>query len=430
MMTIRRITTHDQRFALGEGEGDDAVHQSGSYAFAVTALHGDDGRTGVGGALTLGPGNEVVCRLAAAVAEPLTGRAIETIMADWGHIARQIADHTAYRWLGPHKGAVHLALASITNACFDLWAKARGQPLWQLLLELEPDQILALLDLSYIEDALSENEALQLMRDASPSRHQRESVINTGYPGYDTSVGWFNFNDEVLQANAKRAAEAGFTAMKLKVGSTDLQRDLRRVRQVRDAVGEEVTLMVDANQQWRWPQAMEACRALAELGLYWIEEPTHPDDVLGQHRLRKVISPVKLAAGEHVPNRVMFKNLMQAEALDIVQVDAMRVAGVSEFLTVSLLAKRFGLPVVPHVGDMGQLHQHLVLFNHVALDHQKLFLEHIPHLRAYFQHPATLAEGAYQTPWEAGASFDFARSLTGAPEPNQPAAGRAKDGFT
>jgi L-fuconate dehydratase len=411
MTTIQKVTTHDVRFPLAEGEGADAVHQTGCYAYGVTAVHGDDGRIGVGGALTLGAGNDVVCQLARELAPALVGRDLETMMSAWGERSRQLADDASYRWLGPHKGAVHLALASITNACFDLWAKHHRLPLWKLLLSLSPEQIVALLDLSYIEDVVDPAAARTLLEGAAASRTRRTGVIEAGYPGYDTSVGWFNFADEVLQTNARRAAEAGFTAMKLKVGSDSLERDLRRVQRVRDAVGDRVTLMVDANQQWRWPQAMEACQALAAMNLYWIEEPTHPDDLHGHRRLAEAVDPVRIAAGEHVPNRVVFKNLMQAGALHIVQPDALRLAGVSEFLAVSLLAKQFNLPVVPHVGDMGQLHQHLVLFNHIALDMDKIFLEYIPHLHDRFAHPAQVAGGVYQTPHAPGAGFDFVNAL-------------------
>lgn len=411
MTTIQQITTHDIRFPLQPGEGVDAVHQEPVYSYATTSLQTDDGIAGVGAAFTLGGGNDIVCRLARELAQPLIGREIEELMTQWGEVSQQLADHPQLRWLGPHKGAVHLALASVTNACFDLWAKSRGVPLWRLLLDLSPEQILSLLDLSYVEDELPADEVLRLIQDAESGRSHREGVIESGYPGYDTSVGWFNYSDELIVDNARRAVDAGFTAMKLKVGSQDLQRDLRRVRLVRETVGDDVTLMVDANQQWRWPMAMEACTELAAYNLFWIEEPTHPDDVLGHQRLARAVAPVKIAAGEHVPNRILFKNLLQARAIQVVQVDAVRVAGVSEFLTVSLMAKKHGLPVVPHVGDMGQLHQHLVLFNHVALGIEKIFLEYIPHLTSHFQNPAIARNGVYQTPDTPGSSFDFARAM-------------------
>jgi L-fuconate dehydratase len=311
------------------------------------------------------------------------------------------------RWLGPHKGLVHLALASIVNACFDLWAKARGVPLWKLLLDLSPEQIIALLDLSYLDEVLTAADVLALLKSAQTSRRQRESVLTDGYPGYDTSVGWFQYSDEQIRDNARRALDAGFQAMKLKVGSEDSTRDVRRVGLIREIVGERVRLMVDCNQQWTLPKALRVCAELTPMSLYWIEEPTHPDDVLAHQTLAQAIAPVKIAAGEHIPNRILFKNFMQAGAAHFIQVDCVRVGGISEFITISLLAKKFGLPVVPHVGDMGQLHQHLVLFNHVALGHEKVFLEYIPHLREYFRHPAQVEGGIYRTPQEAGSSADL-----------------------
>ena len=323
-------------------------------------------------------------------------------MAGFGTFSRHLANHAQLRWLGPHKGAVHLALASITNACFDLWAKARGVPLWTLLLDLSAEEIVSLLDLSYLEDALTSAEALDLLNREQPARGTRESVLRSGYPGYDTSVGWFGYDDATVRENARRALDNGFRAFKLKVGSQDPGRDLRRARMLRDLVGDQSLVMLDVNQQWTFPQALEMCRALSDISPYWIEEPTHPDDVDAHRKLAQAIAPLRIALGEHVPNRVMFKNFMTAGAVHFVQVDCARVAGVSEFLTVSLLARKFELPVVPHVGDMGQIHQHLVHFNHIALAHPVAFLEYIPHLREYFVNPAQVEGGFYRTPQDAG----------------------------
>ncbi len=407
MTTINSIQTRDARFPIKNGAGVDAVHRDPVYSYAVTRLGTSDNLVGTGVTFTLGAGNDVVCQLAEEIAQPLLGQDLEQLMGDWGTVSRSIADHPQFRWLGPHKGAVHLALASITNACFDLWAKARGVPLWKLLLDLSPEEVVSLLDLSYVEDVLDPNTALAILRKADSTRNERMGVLDEGYPGYDTSVGWFNYGDKQIVANAKEAVQQGFQAIKLKVGSADVQRDVRRVSLVRQAVGDAVSLMVDANQQWTWPVALDACQRLADLGVAWIEEPTHPDDVLGHQRLAEAISPVKIAAGEHISNRVVFKNFMQAHAAQIIQVDALRVAGVSEFITVSLMAQHFGLPVIPHVGDMGQLHQHLVLFNHIALGMPKTFLEHIPHLRDHFADPAVVAQGHYQAPQTPGAGMDL-----------------------
>lgn len=404
---ITQISTRDLRYRLKPGEGVDSVHMTPVYSYPVAVLHTEDNHiSGAGIALTLGGGNDLVCQAIAALAEPLLGREIEEVMANFGPTFKVIADHPQYRWLGPHKGIVHLALASLTNACFDLWAKARHVPLWRLLLELSPEQIINLLDLSYLEDVLPAQEALKILAEAQPTRREREVILKQGYPGYDTSIGWFNYTDEQVQANVKRAVQAGFNA-KLKVGSADSRRDVRRAYLVREAAGTEAKVMLDCNQQWTLPQAIRACMELAGMAPYWIEEPTHPDDVLAHQTLARAIAPLKVALGEHVPNRVLFKNFLQAGAMYFVQVDCTRVGGISEFIAVSLLARKFGLPVVPHVGDMGQIHQHLVLFNYIALGHEALFLEYIPHLRDYFIHPAVVRDGVYQTPQEPGSSSDL-----------------------
>jgi L-fuconate dehydratase len=220
-------------------------------------------------------------------------------------------------------------------------------------------------------------------------------------------VGWFNYSDEQVRENCKKAIAAGFTAMKLKVGAKDAERDIRRAMIVREAAGPNARVMVDANQQWTLPQALDVCARLSAINPFWIEEPTHPDDVLAHKTLADAIAPVKLALGEHVPNRVIFKNYLQTGSAGFIQVDAVRVAGVSEFLAVSLLSRKFGIPVVPHVGDMGQLHQHLVLFNHIGMGHEALFLEHIPHLRPHFVHPVHVEGGVYRTPQEPGSGCDL-----------------------
>jgi L-fuconate dehydratase len=407
MTFITRVSSRDVRFHLNPGEGADAVHSNPQYSSATTTLYTDTTLTGTGLTLTLGGGNELVCGAIDALAPMLVGREIEELMADFGTVFKQIADHHQYRWVGPHKGVVHMALASITNACFDLWAKVRGVPLWRLLLDLTPDQIIQLLDLSYFEDVLSADEARAIIASHQPSRAERESVLTTGYPGYDTSVGWFNYPDDEVRERARRALDEGFNAMKLKVGSADSTRDIRRAHMMRELAGADVKIMLDANQQWTLPKAVRVCLELAAMNPYWIEEPTHPDDVFAHQTLARAIAPIPLALGEHVPNRVLFKNYLQAGAAGFIQVDCVRVGGVSEFITVSLLSRKFGVPVIPHVGDVGQIHQHLVLFNHIALGHPRLFLEYIPHLRSYFRHPAEVADGVYRTPQEPGSSSDL-----------------------
>ena len=404
---IVKATTIDRRFPLGEGAGSDAIHRNPVYSYAVTNLYDDSGLTGTGFAFTLGEGNDLVCKAAQFYADQLKGRDIEELMADFGNTFNKLSNEQQFRWLGPHKGVAHLGLAAVTNACYDLWAKKRCLPLWKLLTELTPEQIVNTLDLSYLEDELTKEQAIQLLDDNAPGKPERSTIVNTGYPGYDTSIGWFNYPDEKVKENVLIAVAEGFTAMKLKVGSTDPERDIRRSHLVREAAGENIKIMLDANQQWSLPAALKICNSLQSMNPYWIEEPTHPDDLLAHKVLADAIAPTKLALGEHVPNRIIFKNYLQQQCAGFIQVDAVRVGGVSEFITISLLCKKFGVPVVPHVGDMGQLHQHLVLFNHITMGHEALFLEHIPHLQKHFVNPILIEDGFYKTPQEAGSSCDL-----------------------
>jgi L-fuconate dehydratase len=404
---INKINILDKRFELATGAGSDAIHKDPQYSYAVAQLSDESGLTGNGLAFTLGEGNDLVCKAASFYADKIKGNDIEELMAGFGDTFKTLSNEQQFRWLGPHKGVVHLGLAAVTNACYDLWAKKRGVPLWKLLIELTPEQIVNTLDLSYLEDVLTKEEAIELLHAQVDTKKNREGILATGYAGYDTSVGWFNYDDEKVRENCKKAIDNGFTAMKLKVGSIDPERDIRRANIVREVAGETSKVMLDANQQWTLPQAISICNELKNMNPFWIEEPTHPDDVLAHQTLAKEIAPIKLALGEHVPNRIIFKNYLQTGCTGFAQVDAVRVGGVSEFITISLMAKKFGVPVVPHVGDMGQLHQHLVLFNHIAMGHEALFLEHIPHLKAHFVNPIKIENGVYVTPQEAGSSCDL-----------------------
>ena len=404
---ITKITIRDVRFPLRKGAGSDAIHRDPIYSYAVTELHDDSGITGTGFAFTLGEGNELVCQAAQFYAGQLKGKDIEELMHNFGNTFRDFSNEQQFRWLGPHKGVVHLGLASVTNACYDLWAKKRGLPLWKLLTGLSPEQLVNTLDLSYLEDEMTRDDALKLLNDNVPGTEIREQILQKGYPGYDTSIGWFNYSDEKVKENVIRAVDQGYKAMKLKVGSEDADRDIRRADLVRETAGDHIKIMLDANQQWNLPQARSICKRLSPMNPYWIEEPTHPDDVLGHLTLAGEIAPIKLALGEHVPNRIIFKNYLQSGSAGFIQVDAVRVGGVSEFITVSLLCRKYGIPVVPHVGDMGQIHQHLVLFNHISLGHEALFLEQIPHLQKEFVHPVRVKDGVYLTPQEPGSSCDL-----------------------
>lgn len=404
---IESVQTRDLRFTLPQGAGADSVHSDPQYSYAVTRLKTSAGIEGTGLAFTLGGGNDLVCRAIDALSPPLIGQDIESLMSDFGAVYRGLLDHPQYRWLGPHKGIVHLALSSIANACFDLWAKSRSRPLWRLLLDLKPRQLLAAIDLGYLDDVMTRADALALLQAELPKREARLAILERGYPGYDTSIGWFQYSDDTIKQNIIKSLDQGFDAVKLKVGSRDAERDIRRAFLVRETVGDAARVMLDVNQQWTLPQAIDMCRRLRAMNPYWIEEPTHPDDVLAHQTLSRAIAPLKLALGEHVPNQVIFKNYLGAGAAGFLQPDCVRLGGVGEFIAVSLLARKFGVPVVPHVGDMGQIHQHLVLFNHIALGHEVIFLEYIPHLREHFLQPARVQDGVYATPQEPGSSSDL-----------------------
>ena len=405
-MLIKEFSTHDTRFQLEPGEGSDAVHSVPQYSFAVTRIALDNGLQGTGLVLTMGTGNDLVCSAIGILAKRLIGEDLEELMANFGAKFREMADDPQMRWLGPHKGVVHLALASITNACFDLWAKTRREPLWKVLLGLSPEAFVNLLDLSFLEDVLDRETAIRMLREQQADREDRLDILKTGYAGYDTSVGWYSYDDAQIRDNVQRSLDQGFGAFKLKVGGS-IERDLKRAQSLRHMVGSKATLMFDANQQWTLPAAIAACRELASFHPLWIEEPTHPDDIEAHRKLATEIAPLSLALGEHVPNRVVFKNFLEAGCVGFLQPDCTRLGGVSEFLTVSLLARKYNVPVVPHVGDMGQIHQHLVLVNHIVMGHPEVFLEHIPHLSRYFVHPVQLSGGRYRIPQEPGSSSDL-----------------------
>lgn len=407
MPTITAVQCRHVHYDLPPGAGSDAVHATPKYGYAVALLETSGDIKGSGITFTLGGGTDLIATVAQRLVEPIIGCDIEELMANFGAVQKEIAEHQQLRWLGPHKGIIHAALGAIVNGCFDLWAKSRGVPLWRLLLDLTDEELVRTLDLSYLEDVLDGDEALKILAEHRLTRGEREPVIQSGYPSYDTSVGWLGYSDEHVRDNVKGALDEGFTAIKLKVGSADVERDVRRTHAIREQVGPEVTIMLDANQAWSLPTAIEACEKLLGMQPFWIEEPTQPDDVFAHQALARALAPVPVAVGECIHNRVVFKNFLQAKAMGIVQADCTRVGGIGEYLAIALLACKYPVRVVPHAGDMGQIHRHLVLFNHIALGHEKLFLESIPHLREHFVNPAKLENGHYLAPEEPGASSDL-----------------------
>jgi len=324
---------------------------------------------------------------------------------------RGLVADSQLRWLGPEKGVVHLATAALVNAVWDLYAKTEGKPLWKLLVDMSPEQLVACIDFRYIDDALAPAEALDLLRRQVSTRANRErQMLNDGFPAYTTSAGWLGYSDEKINSLARAAMAAGFTHLKLKVGA-DPASDLRRARALREAIGPEGHLMLDANQVWSIGQAIAAMRPLAEVNPWWIEEPTSPDDVLGHKRIREAIKPIRVATGEHVQNRVIFKQLMQAGAIDFCQIDSCRLGGVNEVLAVLILAAKFGVPVCPHAGGVGlcEYVQHLAIFDYVAVSGslENRVCEYVDHLHEHFIDPVHVVGGRYQAPTRPGYSAEM-----------------------
>jgi L-fuconate dehydratase len=411
---ITRVSTHDIRFPTSRTmAGSDAVNVDPDYSAAYVVLATDHpaGVSGHGLAFTIGRGNEVVVTAIEALAHHVVGLSMEQIAADMAGFWRSLVGDTQVRWLGPEKGVVHLATAALVNAVWDLYAKLAGRPLWKLLADMTPEQLVACVDFRYISDALTPGEALELLRAALPGRREREAeMLRDGFPAYTTSAGWIGYAESSLPDRARAAMAEGFTHLKVKVGG-DLESDLRRARLVRGAIGPEHTLMLDANQAWDVPEAIAAMLVLAEVGPWWIEEPTSPDDVLGHRRIREEIDPIGVATGEHVQNRIVFKQLLQAGAIDFCQIDACRLGGVNEVLAVQLMAAKYGVPVCPHAGGVGlcEYVQHLVMFDYVAvaasLDDR--VCEYVDHLHEHFKDPVRVVHGRYLAPSAPGYSIEM-----------------------
>ncbi|WAZ25567.1 L-fuconate dehydratase [Streptomyces cinnabarinus] len=408
---VTAIDTYDIRFPTSrELDGSDAMNPDPDYSAAYVVLRTDaaDGHEGHGFTFTIGRGNEVQVAAIAALRGHVVGRDVHELCADPGTLNRDLIGDSQLRWLGPEKGVMHMAIGAVVNAVWDLAAKRAGKPLWQLLADAEPEWIVRQIDFRYLTDALTPEEALEILRrgrEGATGRHAR--LKERGYPAYTTSAGWLGYDDVKLARLAAEAVAAGFRQIKLKVGA-DLDDDIRRCRVARSVVGPDIRLAIDANQRWDVPEAIRWTTALAEFDPYWIEEPTSPDDVLGHAAIRKAVAPVRVATGEHVHNRVVFKQLLQAGALDIVQIDAARVGGVNENLAILLLAARFGVPVCPHAGGVGlcELVQHLSMFDYVAVTGttENRVIEYVDHLHDHFLDPVVIREGHYTAPTAPGFS--------------------------
>ena len=415
-MSVRivRAVTYDIRFPTSRsGAGSDAMNPDPDYSAAYVALETDDpsGLTGHGLTFTIGRGTEVCVAAIEALAPHVVGATVEELVTDLGGLWRRLVTDSQLRWLGPEKGVIHLATAAVVNAVWDLYAKLEEKPLWKLLADMSPEELVACVDFRYIDDVLTPNDALSILRRNEATKAEREQLLLAeGFPAYTTSAGWLGYPEATLPERAREALADGFTHLKLKVGA-DLESDLRRARLVREAIGPKNRLSLDANQAWGVEQAIEAIRALSEVDPWWVEEPTSPDDVLGHRRIREAVAPVRIATGEHAQNRIVFKQLLQLGAIDACQVDCCRLGGVNEVLAVVLLAAKFGVPVCPHAGGVGlcEYAQHVSMFDYIAvgatLDDR--VCEFVDHLHEHFVDPVRVVGGRYLAPTVPGYSIEI-----------------------
>ncbi|MFF4308732.1 L-fuconate dehydratase [Streptomyces sp. 900105755] len=408
---ITAVHTYDIRFPTSrELDGSDAMNPDPDYSAAYVVLSTDagDGHEGHGFTFTIGRGNDVQVAAIDALRNHVLGRPVDEVCDDPGSVYRDLIGDSQLRWLGPEKGVMHMAIGAVVNAVWDLAARRAGKPLWQLLADAEPEWIVRQIDFRYLTDALTPEEALAILQQGREGAEERRArLLERGFPAYTTSAGWLGYDDEKLTRLAAQAVADGFQQIKLKVGA-DLDDDIRRCRVARQVVGPDIRMAIDANQRWNVDEAIRWTKALAEFDPYWIEEPTSPDDILGHAAIRRAVAPVKVATGEHVQNRIVFKQLLQAGAIDIVQIDAARVAGVNENLAVLLLAAKFGVPVCPHAGGVGlcELVQHLSMFDYLAVSGtaEDRVIEYVDHLHDHFRDPVVIREGHYAAPTAPGFS--------------------------
>lgn len=389
---------------------------SAAYVVLETSVVGLEGH---GLTFTIGRGNELCVSAIEALAPLVVGQTLESFTSDMGAFWRRITGDSQLRWVGPEKGVIHLATAAVVNAVWDLWAKAEGKPVWRLLCEMSPEEIVRCIDFRYITDALSPTEALQILQEAEPGRMARIAELQrNGYPAYTTSAGWLGYTDAQLRELCREALSEGWTHFKIKVGA-DLEDDIRRCSIIRSEIGDR-KLMMDANQRWNVGEAIENMRSLAQFDPWWIEEPTSPDDVLGHAAIARAIAPIGVATGEHCQNRVLFKQLFQAGAISFCQIDSCRLGGVNEILSVLLMAKKFGVPVCPHAGGVGlcEYVQHLSIFDYVCVSAslESRLLEFVDHLHEHFLDPVQMKNGRYMPPVAPGYSITMKRASLDAHE--------------
>jgi L-fuconate dehydratase len=412
MAKIIGMEVLDVRFPTSkELDGSDAMNPDPDYSAAYVVLHADEGPDGYGLAFTIGRGNDVQAAAIRALAPHVVGRDVPEDAAALGDLSRTLVGDSQFRWLGPEKGVAHMAVGAVVNAAWDLAARRAGLPVWQFAARMTSEELVSLVDFRYLSDALTEAEALDILRRAEPGRAERTKQLETnGYRAYSTSPGWLGYADAKLVRLAEQAVADGFEMIKLKVGG-NLEDDVRRMKLARETVGADVRIAVDANQRWDVSAAVTWMTALAPYDPYWIEEPTSPDDVLGHAAIAKALAPIKVATGEHVQNRVVFKQLLQADAISVLQLDAARVGGFNENLAILLLAAKFGVPVCPHAGGVGlcEAVQHLSMFDYVAVSGSMdgRMIEYVDHLHEHFAVPTEVVRGRYLAPTAPGASTEM-----------------------
>jgi L-fuconate dehydratase len=425
--TITALEAVDVRFPTSRQlDGSDAMNPDPDYSAAYVILRTSDPTlAGHGFAFTIGPGTEVVVGAIRALEPLVVGLHAERLFGDMGAFARRLTGVSHLRWLGPEKGVIHLATSAVLNATWDMFAKTRGQPLWRLLVGMTPEELVALIDFRYLTDVLTPDDALAMLRAQASTRAERIAVLEAqGYPAYTTSAGWLGYDDDKVRRLTQEALEQGFDHFKLKVGR-NVEDDVRRCRIVREIIGPDRHLMVDANQVWNVPEAIAWMARLAEVRPLWIEEPTSPDDILGHAAIARAIAPIRVATGEHVHNRVMWKQLFQADAVAFAQIDACRLASVNEVLAVLLLAAKAGVPVCPHAGGVGlcELVVHLaaVDFACVSGSMDDRVVEYVDHLHEHFTEPAVVEGARYRMPRQPGYASMLPASLAEYRFPDGPA---------
>lgn len=404
-ITITGVTVRDIRFPTSRSlDGSDAMNPDPDYSAAYVVLHTDHPEVleGHGLTFTIGRGNELCVAAVEALKPLVVGLTLESIKENPGAFWRRITGDSQLRWVGPEKGVIHLATAAVVNAVWDLYAKAEGKPLWKLLADMSPEELVRCIDFRYITDALTPDEALEILRRNEPTRAQREAEMQErGFPAYTTSAGWLGYSDDKLRRLCQEAIAEGWSHFKIKVGR-DLADDCRRAGIIREEIGWDRKLMVDANQIWDVGEAIESMKALAKYQPWWIEEPTSPDDVLGHAAIARAVAPIGVATGEHCQNRVIFKQLMQAGAISFCQIDSCRLGGVNEILAVLLMAAKFGIPVCPHAGGVGlcEYTQHLSIFDYICVGAslENRILEYVDHLHEHFLDPVRMQNGHYMPP--------------------------------